>query len=91
MKRARLVSFGTALLAGFISLVMVPFYERWYSSFPQYGALSSNVLPIWLNCGLTFSIIALVGSLFGRSLARIGMLVLSVLELYFWFVLSIAV
>ena len=83
--------YGTALLAGVTSLVMIPFYEHWYSSFPQYGALTSDKLTIWLNSGLAISVIAFVGSIFGRRLSRIGLFIVSIAELYFWYVLSIAV
>jgi hypothetical protein len=91
VKTTRAIIFWVAVLASAIALVMVPFYEHWYSSFPPYAALASNALHVWLNCGLTAGAISLVGSLFGKGARRISLFLLAILELYFWFVLAIAV
>jgi hypothetical protein len=91
MKMARLVIFRVAAVASAIAIGMVPFYERWYSSYPPYGALASNTLRIWLNCGMVAGTIALLGSLFGKGVSRLIAFFLAIVELYFWFVLSVAI
>jgi hypothetical protein len=69
---------------------MIPFYEHWFTKL-GYAALASDTLHIWLDCGLIASAITLLGSLFGRGPQRVIVFFLSVIELYYWFVLSIAV
>jgi hypothetical protein len=91
MKMARAIIFRVAALGSAIAIAMVPFYERWYSSYPPYGALASNTLHIWLNCGMAAGSIALLGSLFGKGVWRFIAFFLAIVELYFWFVLAIAV
>jgi hypothetical protein len=91
VKVARVIIFRVAALASAIAIGMVPFYGRWYSSYPPYGALASNTLHIWLNCGLAAGMIALLGSLFGKGVWRFIAFFLAIVELYFWFVLAIAV
>ena len=91
MKVARVIIFRVAALASAIAIGMVPFYERWCSSYPPYGALASDTLHIWLNCGLAAGSIAFLGSLFGKGVWRFLAIFLAIVELYFWFVLSIAV
>jgi hypothetical protein len=91
MKVARVIVFRVAALASAIAIGMVPFYGRWYSSYSPYGALASSTLHIWLNCGMVAGTIALIGSLFGKGAWRFIAFFLAIAELYFWFVLSIAV
>ena len=82
--------FRVSLLTSAIAIVMVPFYEHWFSKL-GYAALASDTLHVWLDSGMTVSVIALLGSLFGRGPRRVIAFFLSVVEFYFWFVLSIAV
>jgi hypothetical protein len=86
----RAIIFRASLLASVAAIVLVPFYEHWFTKL-GYAALSSDTLRVWLDFGVTASIIAMLGSLFGRGPLRVIVFLLSFLELYFWFVLSIAV
>jgi hypothetical protein len=85
----RVFIFRVSALASAIAIVMVPFYEHWYSKL-GYAALASDTLHVWLDSGLTAGTIALTGSFFGRGPRRVVAFFLSVLEIYYWFVLSIA-
>jgi hypothetical protein len=94
MKKPRMIAFYLAALASLTAIVMIPFYEHWYSvkeTKAAWSALSSPELHVWLLCGTWAATFALVGSLFGQGIQRIIAFVLSVAELYFWLVLSIAV
>jgi hypothetical protein len=82
--------FRFSVLSSVVAVVMIPFYERWFSKL-GYAALTSDTLHVWLNSGVTASVIAMIGSLFGRGPKRVVAFLFSVLELYYWFVLSIAV
>ena len=86
----RVLVFRVSLLTSVIAIVMVPFYEHWFTKL-GYAALASDTLRAWLDSGLTASGIAFLGSLFGRGPKRVVAFLLSILELYYWFVLSIAV
>ena len=87
---ARTAVFRASASASVIAIVMVPFYEHWFTKL-GFAALASDSLHVWLDFGLAASVIALLGSLFGRGAQRVIALLLSILELYYWFVLSIAV
>ena len=86
----RALIFRVSVLASAIAIVMVPFYERWFTKL-GYAALASDTLRVWLDSGLTAGVIALLGSFFGSGWRRVFAFFLSVLEIYYWFVLSIAV
>jgi hypothetical protein len=86
----RLWIFRVSVVASVVAIVAVPFYEHWFSKL-GYAALASDTLLVWLNTMLTASLIALFGSLFGRGAYRVVALFLGLAELYYWFVLSIAV
>jgi hypothetical protein len=86
----RVLAFRISVVSSVIAIVLVPFYEHWFTKL-GYAAMSSNRLHIWLNFGLTASLIALLGSLFGRGSQRVVATVISIAEIYYWFVLSIAV
>jgi hypothetical protein len=86
----RTISFRASLLASVTAIAMIPFYERWFTKL-GWAALTSDTLRVWLDCGIAASAIALLGSLFGRGPWRVVAFLLSVIEIYFWFVLSIAV
>jgi len=82
--------FRVSALASAIAILMVPFYEHWFTKL-DYAALASDTLRVWLDSGLTASMIALLGSLFGRGPKRVVAFFLSIVEIYYWYVLSIAV
>jgi hypothetical protein len=86
----RAIIFRASLVASVVAIVMVPFYEHWFTKL-GYAALASGTLRVWLDFGVTASMVAVLGSLFGRGPLRVIVFLLSFLEIYFWFVLSIAV
>jgi divalent metal cation (Fe/Co/Zn/Cd) transporter len=86
---ARGLIFRVSLLASIVAIALIPFYEHWVSKL-GYAALASDSLHLWLDSGLAAGAIAFVGSLFGKGVGRIVAFFISVLEIYYWFVLSIA-
>ena len=85
----RMFVFRISALASAIAIAMVPFYEHWVSKL-GYAAMASSTLHVWLDAGLAAGLVALAGSFFGTGPRRLVAFFLSVLEIYYWFVLSIA-
>jgi hypothetical protein len=83
-------AFSISVLMSVVAFGAIPFYEHWFSRL-GYAALASDTLRVWLDWMICASLIALFGSLFGRGWRRITVCLLSIAELYYWFVLSIAV
>jgi len=78
------------VLASAAAIAVVPFYVHWFTG-RGYAALASDSLRVWLDFGLALGIVAFVGSFFGRGIWRVAAALAAIAELYYWFVLSIAV